>query len=213
MEMTMQLPESLPARVYLAAYDAERNRLTGRSWLGYALRGAALADLLLSGHIVDDNGRVQPGTLRTASTDPVLQDVLSEVVAAPGVRWRSLVNRHRRETKNAVAAQLDAGGWIQLDRPATWWRRSRISLRDVRSVSRVKEQVAAVLRSPMPIDRTPPTEVALVAVLALAEIRTAISRDQKRQYGDRIKAAVVAAGPPIDALKHAISQARQRMSS
>jgi len=208
----MQLPESLPARVYLAAFDTERDRLTGRTWLAYALRSAALADLRLSGHIVDENGRVAPGTERHEPRDPVLRHVWSEVVAAPGRRWRSLVGANRRTTKDAVTGQLDDGGWVQVDRPATWWRRSRVTVRDARAVGRVKEQVAASLRSPMPIERLAATDVALIAVLAVAEIRTAISKEQKREHGARIKSAIAAGGPPIDALKHAIAQARANRS-
>jgi hypothetical protein len=47
----MELPESLPARVYLLAYDRRRQRLTARPQLGFLLRAAAMADLELGGRV------------------------------------------------------------------------------------------------------------------------------------------------------------------
>jgi hypothetical protein len=55
----MTLPESLPARLYLLAYDTEKNRVTAQSQLGLVLRGAALADLYLTGRVTDENGKAR----------------------------------------------------------------------------------------------------------------------------------------------------------
>ena len=50
------LPESLPARLYLLAYDTEKNRMTAGSQLGLVLRAAALADLYLTERLTDEAG-------------------------------------------------------------------------------------------------------------------------------------------------------------
>ena len=56
----MNVPESLPARLYLLAYDTEKNRLTSRSQLGLVLRAAALTDLYLE-RTADRRGRQAEG--------------------------------------------------------------------------------------------------------------------------------------------------------
>ena len=43
----MQLPESLPARLFLLAVDPTRRRLANGSYLGFLLRAGALTDLEL----------------------------------------------------------------------------------------------------------------------------------------------------------------------
>ena len=52
-------PESLPAQLYLLAYDPRRERLTARTQLGYLMRAAALTDLRLGGHIADQEDIVR----------------------------------------------------------------------------------------------------------------------------------------------------------
>ncbi len=53
----VKLPESLPARLYLLAYDTEKNRMTAGSQLGLVLRAAALADLYLTERLTDEAGK------------------------------------------------------------------------------------------------------------------------------------------------------------
>lgn len=203
----MRAPLTLPGRTYLLSFDRERDRLGSRSWLGYALRTAAVVDLLTTGHLTDEGGRAIPVAGGRQPADPVLRAVLDEIVAAGGKKWRSLPSRGRPWIEKAVAAQLDADGYIRVEPKSAWWRRSRIELRDPRAVTRLADSVDAILRGPMPIERTAPADVALIAILAVAKIRTGLNRTQQREYADRIKAAIAAAGAPVDGLKHAIRQA------
>jgi hypothetical protein len=205
----MRKPLSLAGRTYLLAFDRDRDRLANRTWLGYALRGAALAELVAAGRVVDDNGRAVAVPGVRPPSDPVLRAVLADL---GGRRWRALAGRNRRETERAVAAGLEADGYIRVLRPATRWRRSRIELRDPRALTRLTEQVSAIIRGPLPIARTPAVDVALIAILAAAGIKTGITKLQRGEYADRIAAAITAAGAPIDGMKHAISQARSSMS-
>ena len=196
---------SLPGRVYLLAFDRERDRLGSRMWLGYALRAAALAELVVDGRVIDEGGRGVAVAGVRPPNDPVLRAVLEDL---GGRTWRALASRRRREIENAVAAQLDASGHIRILRPTTVWRRSRIELHNPRLHTRLTERVSAILRGSVPVDRTPPVDVALVAILAVAEIRSGMTKSQRKEYADRVTAAIKSAGPPIDGLKHAISQAR-----
>jgi len=61
----MELPQTLPAQLYLLAYDVERRRFAfGRGdrwtepWLfSLAMRAAMLTDLYLTGHVKDQDGK------------------------------------------------------------------------------------------------------------------------------------------------------------
>jgi Golgi phosphoprotein 3 (GPP34) len=195
---------SLPTRIYLLAYDQDRDRLAHRTWLGHALRAGALADLLAGGYLTDAGGRAATVAGPPPPADPVLRHVLADT---GNRRWRTLVGRDHRGTENAVVAHLDAAGLIRIESPATLWRRPRIELRDPRGRSRLAEQVSATLRGPLPIDRTDAADVTLIAILAVAGLTTAITRAQRKEYADRIAAAVTAAGAPVAGLKQAIRQA------
>jgi hypothetical protein len=205
----MRAPLTLPERTYLLAYDRDRDRMGRCRWLAYAVRAAALADLTATGHIVDDRGHATAVDGVRPPVDPILRDVLAEVAATGrgGRKWSTLVTRHRRETENAVAARLDADGYIRLESPATWWRGARVELRDPRAVTRNADAFAATVRGATPIERTPPADVALIAILAVASIRTGLTKEQRREYADRVKAAIAAAGAAADGLKRAIRDA------
>lgn len=67
----MGLPGSLAQRVYLLAYDPDKGRVGMFTEVGAMLRAAALADLYLNGHLVDERGRAIVNGRPTVS-DPVL---------------------------------------------------------------------------------------------------------------------------------------------
>ena len=110
----MQRPDSLPAQLFLLAVDPARRRLTGRSGLGYVLRAAALVDLQLSGHLVDDGGRPK-ATGNPEPPDPVLDPILRQVTADPRRRWSYWVGRDVRPTTAAIREQLVAGRRIEVE--------------------------------------------------------------------------------------------------
>ncbi len=87
-----QPPDSLAAQLFLLAVDPGRRRLTGRGELGYVLRAAALVELQLSGHLVDDGGRPSASG-GPPVPDPLLDAVLRQVAADPRRRWRYWVRK------------------------------------------------------------------------------------------------------------------------
>ena len=60
----MEPLSSLPARLFLLAYDLEQDRMQRAPRLGLALRAAALTELYREGWITDQDGRVQPADRR-----------------------------------------------------------------------------------------------------------------------------------------------------
>ena len=89
----MDRPDSLAAQLFLLAYDTKRQRLVSRSELGYALRAAALADLVLRGSLVDDGGKPVPGSPAPGADpvlDPVLLDNTTDAGKAGLKAWQSV---------------------------------------------------------------------------------------------------------------------------
>jgi len=203
--------ESLPSRLYLLSYDPLRERLTGGMWLGYGLRAAALAELHLEGYLTDVNRHAIPAPGRTPPADPVLRAVAAD--AGTGRRrWENLIKRDRPGTEAAVRAHLDTAGTIRVVREPRLLRRARIEVRDVVGAARLRDHVGSVLRNPLPVDRVPAADRVLVAIAAMVGLRSAIDREQARDYRDRIKAMTDGSGPAVDALHRAIRQARSSMS-
>src|SRR5690349_4020561 len=107
----MDLPESLPDRLFLLAINPTRRRLTGLTQLGYLLRAGALADLQLRGLITDEAGKVQVGT-QLRVNDPVLDAMLAEIAGDRPRSWRAWVQRRQRAIRAEVRGQLEGQRWI-----------------------------------------------------------------------------------------------------
>ncbi|HEY2793324.1 MAG TPA: GPP34 family phosphoprotein [Micromonosporaceae bacterium] len=202
----MTPPTSLPARAYVLSWDRDRDR-PSRTWTGYVLRAAALSDLWATGELADRDGRVVL-TGRTPPSDPVLRDVWTEIGDAPD-RWKHLVARNRSQIEKAVARQLDQAGVIGIEREATRLRRARVEVRNPLTFTRTFDRLGALLRSS---ERLSDPDAALIGVLSVAGVRTAISKEHSREYADRIARAIAQSGPAVPALRHALHQARSSMS-
>src|ERR1700727_2368107 len=109
----MTLPESLPARLYLVAYDTGKNRVTARSQLGLVLRAAALTDLYLAGRVTDENGKVRATGDGRPAGDPLLDEVLQQLAEHRPRSWQGWI-AHGQPTVRTVRAQLEADGCIRV---------------------------------------------------------------------------------------------------
>jgi len=198
-------PESLPAQLYLLAYDPRKERLTARTQLGYLMRAAALTELRLGGHIADEGRRVRvanPGGV----ADPVLAGVLREVADSRPRSWTSWVRRGDRRTRRAVRDQLATGGWIRVEprRVLGIFPTTRITIRDPLVIARLTDRLGAALRGSDP----EPRAAALVALAAAGELRTVLPRAKAREYKRRIADLSERTGPAVPALRRVIQQLR-----
>jgi hypothetical protein len=203
--MTMPLPDTLPALAYLAMYDRNRGRTVG-GWSGHLVSAAAVADLYLGGYVLDDAGTVRPVDGRRAPDDTVLAEVWQRIVDGKARKWQHWANQ--RGLMGLVRDDL-ASRWIRVDRPPRFLRRARISVRDPRMLPQLNQLVAATLRGPTPVSRLPERDTMLVALLAVAEVRTVLPRAKRREYSRRIDEMVTRGGPPVDGLRRAIAQSRR----
>ncbi|HEU5159406.1 MAG TPA: GPP34 family phosphoprotein [Streptosporangiaceae bacterium] len=203
----MDLPQSLPGRMYLLAYNPGRRRMTAGAQLGYVLRAAALADLLLAGAIADVSGKAgaQPGQV---VADPLVDVVLQQIASSRPRSWRSWVSKGAAPMKRDVREQLVTEGWIQVEprRILGLFPVAEVTVTDTRVVDLLAGSVAAALRDP--IDEVDPRDAALVALAAAGEIKTALPRARRREHKERIARLSEVIGPVAKALRKVV-QAQQ----
>lgn len=204
----MSLPESLPARMYLLAYDTGKNRLTARTQLGLVLRAAALADLYLAERLTDERGRPRAVPGRPMG-DPVLDGLLDQIAGRRPRSWHRWIGSQERGTIRAVRDQLEAGRCITVRRRIL--RSARIELRDPRAVRQYADQVRAALRAPAA--RAEPRTAAALALAARGEVPTVVSRRERREHRRRLDELAVYTGPVADALRKALRSKRAAAAS
>ena len=201
--------DTLPAQLYLLAYDPGRQRLSCRSQLGYVLRAAVLAELQLRGLLTDRGGKpVATSGTAAAGLDPLHQRVLAELAHSKPRRWTHWVNKNATTTRRAVEDALASDGTVRITRG----RRlgllpvSRISLTD----PRVRTEVEAVLRETVrgcrPAARVAPRAAALVALAAAGDLRIVLPRSMRRAHKERIKDLSTLAGAPVAALRQTLAE-------
>lgn len=202
----MRLPETLPERLFLLAYDTDRERLARWTDVGLLVRAAALAELELLGALVDERGRATPPRVgRPAVADPLLREVLAEIEAAPRPRrWQHWVQRGKRRARSAVERRLVAERVITAHpyRVLGVIPRTRITVRDPLLIGHLRARVAEVLRA-RTVD---PRDAAMVALAATGELRTVFGWRQRRAHRARI-AELATTGPAatVKGLKKAIA--------
>jgi hypothetical protein len=210
----MMVPDSLPARFFLLAYDERRQRPVAYQ-MHYALRAAALTDLWLRGLVVDlDNRpRVAPGASAASVADPVLAQMLRELATGKAYRWENRIRRTDRAIRAAVRDQLVAAGVIRSEsrRRLLFFHADRVTIRDPLLLKRLRAEVAATLR-PHPISDLDRRGAALTALLAAGEVRATLPRAVIREHQARLRDLQKTAGPAAPALHKAIQHARASSS-
>lgn len=204
----MDLPDSLPARMYLLAYDTRKGRMTARLELGYILRAAALTDLLQCAVLTDEAGKARARRGAVVG-DPVLDLVCQEIAGSSTPRsWRHWVGRGDRRMRRVVRDQLATDGWIRVEprRVLGLVPAPRVTVRDTRAVKRLTGIVSAALRSP--VAQVDPRDAALVALAAAGDLRTALPRPVRRRNRDRIEQLSAHTGPIAKTLRSAVQAAR-----
>lgn len=194
----MTLPEPLPARLYLLAYDTEKNRMTARSQLGLVLRAAALADLYLAGQVTDENGKARASGDLHPTGDPLLDEMLQRLAEHKPRSWQGWIARGRPAIPT-VRTQLEAGGHLRVEH-----RRilpDRVELREPHVVKQYADGLRAELRRPAA--RTGSRTAAVLALADCGEITTLLSRSDRREHRQHLDELAVRTGPIAEALRRA----------
>jgi hypothetical protein len=214
-ELTMETPDSLPARLFLLAYDPSKGRLTARTQLGLILRAAALAELAAAGHLVDRDGRPELVGAPTVA-DPVLATVLDDVAAGRRPRkWQYWVQHRARKLPDLVRDQLAEARIIRVERERFLglFPQQKLTLRDPRARQRLVDTARRTLRGGQPTDRVDPRDAVTVVLAAAGEVNLVVDRKQRREFKRRLEALSEHGGPMVPALRKALTAQRAAAAS
>jgi hypothetical protein len=202
----MTVPDSLPQRVFLLAYNPDKGRVRLGTHLGAMLRAAALAELYLGGHLADEGGRAAV-RVRRPGRDPVLEAILEEIAGSNPRKWQSWVDRGQRATVGAVRRQLADAGVVRLEprRILGLFPTTRVTVRDPRARKELLRRVSGTLRNP--IARTDPADAALVTIVAAGNLKLVLDRRTKRANKRRIEGLAELIGPIGPALHKSVQTA------
>jgi hypothetical protein len=205
----LQVPDSLPARLFLLAYDPERERLGARSKVGKVVRAAALVDLQLSGNLVDEGGRAWV-TTAMAPTDPVLAAVLEELRAVGPRRWRHWIDRRSGATVRRVREELDRARLIKVEphRILGIFPADRITIRHPLMRRQLLQAAHDTLRASRLVSRVDLRDASIVVLASTADLRTIVTKDQRIRHKHRLAQLAVRVGPVVPALKKSLQQAQ-----
>ncbi|WP_055614705.1 GOLPH3/VPS74 family protein [Streptomyces phaeochromogenes] len=201
---------SLPARLYLLAWDTTKLKVTDAAHLPHLVRAGALTELAQRGLLADVDGIATPTDPDAQTGDPVLDGLLELVEESRPHRWKTWVGLRARVTLDAVRAQLAADGYLRAEKtrvlgvfPSVEYEIDRVAVVDA-----LRVEAREVLEGPVPVEEVPEQDAALVALAAGAELRTLLSGKEQRQYKQRIEDLVERSGATTPALKKAVQEVR-----
>ncbi|MEY9949119.1 GPP34 family phosphoprotein [Kitasatospora sp. GAS1066B] len=206
----MDLPDTLPARLYLLAFRPGTRQFSYHRHLGLIMRAAALTELLQRGLLIDDRGRPRLGRPAPAGLDPVLAAVLAEIAEQRPRRvlrprsWRRWIAANPGVTERAVRDRLrDDGLVIVSDHRARGLFPNRTRIRCDPAAHR---QLVAVVEATLsgPVEAVEPWQAALVALAAAAELGAVLDGRTRWANRHRIRELKALTGPTPDALHRAI---------
>jgi hypothetical protein len=205
---------SLPARLYLLAWDTTKLKVTDAAHLPHIVRAGALTELAQRGLLADVDGIVTPTDPDAETGDPVLDGLLELVEESRPHRWKTWVGLRARVTLDAVRAQLAADGYLRAEKtrvlgvfPSVEYEIDRVAVVDA-----LRAEAREVLEGPVPVEEVPERDAALVALAAGAELRTLLSGKEQRQYKQRIEDLVERSGATTPALKKAVQEVRSAVA-
>lgn len=205
---------SLPARLYLLAWDTTKLKVTDAAHLPHIVRAGALTELAQRGLLADVDGIATPTDPDAQTGDPVLDGLLELVEESRPHRWKTWVSLRARVTLDAVRAQLAADGYLRAEKtrvlgvfPSVEYEIDRVAV-----VDRLREEAREVLEGPTPVEEVPEQDAALVALAAGAELRTLLSGKEQRQYKQRIEDLAERSGATTPALKKAVQEVRSAVT-
>ncbi|WP_330263260.1 GOLPH3/VPS74 family protein [Streptomyces griseorubiginosus] len=197
---------SLPARLYLLAWDTSKSEVTGAAQVPQLVRAGALAELAQRGLLLDEDGIATPVDMDASTGDPVLDGLLELVRESRPHRWRAWVTLHARVTLDAVREQLTAGGYLRARKkralglfPTVDHELARPAVAEA-----LQEEARRILRGPTA--DLPDRDAALGALAAAAELRTLLPR--KDRHDTHTEQLIEHSGPASPVLRKIVHEVR-----
>ena len=201
-------PLSLPAHLYLLAWDTSKSEITGATQIPQLVRAGALTELAQRGLLVDDDGIATPVDMDASTGDAVLDGLLELVRESRPHRWQSWVTLHARITLDAVREQLAAGGSLRARkrRALGLFPTVEYDLARPAAVEALQEEARAILRGPVPAVDLSDRDAAVVALAAAAGLRTLLPR--KVSHDTRVEELIERSGQAAPALRKVVHELR-----
>ncbi|HEY8478274.1 MAG TPA: GPP34 family phosphoprotein [Spirillospora sp.] len=196
------VPDSLPARMYLLAYDLKKQKMSvGGGRLGYVLRAAALTELYLDGRLEEEGRKPVPGT-----PGDDLYGLVAQIGASRPRSWQYWVRKDSRAMVAAVRDELARDGWIRVRRGRRLgvFPCEEITVKDPRVVKTLWGGVSSALRG-RPVAHVHSYDAAAAALAAAGELKTVLPRQERRRHRRRIRDLTARTGPAPDALRKVIA--------
>ncbi|GAA3959228.1 GPP34 family phosphoprotein [Actinomadura viridis] len=197
----VEIPETLPARMFLLAYDLNKKRLAlSGGTLGYLLRAAALTELYLDGRLDEERRRPTPGT---PGEDPY--GLVAQISASRPRSWQYWVRKDGRAMVRTVRQELADGGWIRVRhrRRLGLFPHDEITVRDPRVVKTLWGGASSALRG-RPVAHVNSYDAAAVALAAAGELKTVLPAPDRRRHKRRIEELTARSGPAAPAARKVI---------
>jgi Golgi phosphoprotein 3 (GPP34) len=194
----VELPDSLPARMYLLAYDSEKRRhCVNGGHLGYVLRAAALTELYLDGRLIDERRKPKPDT---PGDDPY--GVVAQIAASRPRSWQHWVRKDAKAMLRTVQDELERAGYIRV-RPYKvlgLFPRTQVTVHDPRVVKQLWGGASSALRG-RPVAHVNSYDAAAVALAAAGDLKTVLPRSDRRRHKKRIAELTARSGPAPRAVR------------
>ncbi|TDC97829.1 GPP34 family phosphoprotein [Actinomadura sp. 7K507] len=206
----VHVPESLPARMYLLAYDLKKHKMSkGGTQLGYVLRAAALTELYLDGRLGEERGKPVPGT---PGEDPY--GVLAQITESRPRSWQHWVRKDGKALAGKVRDELVRDGWIRVRtrRVMGLIPRQEIIVKDPRVVKSLWGGASSALRG-RPVAHVHSYDAAAVALAAAGELKTVLPGPDRRRHKRRIEELTARTGPAAAAARKLVRQYNAAVAS
>ncbi|MEU1475280.1 GPP34 family phosphoprotein [Streptomyces sp. NPDC005760] len=206
-------PLSLPAHLYLLAWDTSKSEITGAAQVPQLVRAGALTELARRGLLLDEDGIATPVDMDAETGDPVLDGLLELVRESRPHRWRGWVTPHTRVTLDAVREQLTAGGHLRARkrRALGLFPTVEYDLARPAAVAALQEEARQVLRGPVPAGDVSERDAALLALAAAVGLRTLLPRGEHPE--PRVEELVERSGQVAPVLRELVHGLRGEAAS
>ncbi|NUR01190.1 MAG: GPP34 family phosphoprotein [Streptomyces sp.] len=199
---------SLPARLYLLAWDTHTAEVTAASRLHHLVRAGALTELAQRGLLVDEDGIATPADMDSLTGDAVLDGLLELVRESRPHRWQTWVTLHARVTLDAVREQLTAEGCLRAERKRVLGLFPSVEhvLARADVVDALRAGARQVLEGPVPVAEVSDRDAAVVALAAAAELPTLVPGKDRKRLHARVAELTERSGAAAPALRKVVTE-------
>jgi hypothetical protein len=207
----MQRPNELHYRVYLLAYDLEKEDLYDRTRTAFLVRAGVLTELAVRGYVVDSDGDVRVAKAEPAR-DPALDEALRQI-AGHDRSWKSWLRHDYKHTLDTVETHLQTTNLLSVDDNKVLGLLSRRHVTVTRPalVQELQDEARSILHGSRPAGEIDPADAAVVALAAAGLVPAVVSRPESREYKHRIEALTSRVGTIAPGLEKAFEGIRTTM--